>query len=161
MVRPLALRSGDPGFKTRSDHSLNFVPCSPWFNFSAALVNSQLASLRPVGIYSSCCWMFCSVVIVFHWPWKAPMGSAQLSMYCRAVSNWVSKVINELHWFCVTLLSDWFKLLAPFFQPIRSETKTNRGSHVHIYSRFVPATCSYFESWLVYWIVSVLFDRPK
>ena len=37
MVRALALRSGDPGFKTRSDHSLG-----PWFNFIAAHVNSQL-----------------------------------------------------------------------------------------------------------------------
>ena len=27
------------------------------------------------------------------------------------------------------ILSDWFKVLAPFFQPIRSETKTNRGSY--------------------------------
>ena len=27
----------------------------------------------------------------------------------------------------ITLLNDWFKVLAPFFQPIRSETKTNRA----------------------------------
>ena len=42
-----------------------------------ALVNSQLACLRPVGIFTSscCCWMFCSVAIVFHWPWKAPIRS--------------------------------------------------------------------------------------
>ena len=32
--------SGDPGFKTRSDHSLVLVHDSPWFIFSAALVNS-------------------------------------------------------------------------------------------------------------------------
>ena len=31
-------------------------------------------------------------------------------------------------------LSDWFKDLAPFFQPIRSETKTNR-SRVQIFPR--------------------------
>ena len=37
----------------------------------------------------------------------------------------------------ITSLSDWFKVLAPFFQPIRSETKTNRGSRVHIFPRFV------------------------
>ena len=79
----------------------------------------------------------------------------------RAVFNWVSKVISELLWFCITALSDWFKVLAPFFQPIRSETKTNRGSRVHIFPRFVSATCNYFEFWLVYWIVSVLFDWPK
>ena len=28
---------------------------------------------------------------------------------------WVSKVISELHWFCITSLSDWFKVLAPLF----------------------------------------------
>ena len=60
MVKALALRSGDPGFKTRSDHSLNLflvVPGSPWFNFSTALVNSQLVCLRPVGILNSCCFV--------------------------------------------------------------------------------------------------------
>ena len=38
----------------------------------------------------------------------------------------------ELLWFMITLLNDWFKVLAPLFQPIRSETKTNRGLRVHI-----------------------------
>ena len=59
-----------------------FVPGSPWFNFPAALVNSQPVCLRPVGILNSCC---CCVLLfrwLFHWPWKAPMGSGQLSMYC-------------------------------------------------------------------------------
>ena len=27
----------------------------------------------------------------------------------------VSKVISELLWFCITSLSDWFKVLAPLF----------------------------------------------
>ena len=53
----------------------------------------------------------------------------------RAVFNWVSKVISELLWFFMTSLSDWFKVLAPLFQPIRSETKANRGSRVHIFPR--------------------------
>ena len=48
----------------------------------------------------------------------------------------MSKVISELLWFCITSLSDWFKVLAQLFQPIRSETKTNRGSRVHIFPRF-------------------------
>ena len=34
----------------------------------------------------------------------------------------------------ITSLSDWFKVLAPFFQPIRSETKTNRA-HACTFSR--------------------------
>ena len=79
----------------------------------------------------------------------------------RAVFNWVSKVISELHWFCITSLRDWFNVFALLFQPIRSETKTNCGSRVHIFPRFVSATCNYLEFWLVYWIVSVIFDWPK
>ena len=40
----------EPGFKSRSSHKLGlFWGCS-WFNFSAALVNSQLVCLPPVGI---------------------------------------------------------------------------------------------------------------
>ena len=63
VVRALALISEDPGFKTRSDHSLNLIlVVGPWFNFPAALVNSQLVCLRPVGILNSCCF------VVFHWP---------------------------------------------------------------------------------------------
>ena len=41
VVGALALRSRDPGSKTRSDHSLNLFQVSPWFNFLAALVNSS------------------------------------------------------------------------------------------------------------------------
>ena len=56
MVRVLALSSGDPGFKTRSDHSLNLFPVIPGLtSFPAALVNSQLVCLQPVGILNSCC----------------------------------------------------------------------------------------------------------
>ena len=76
---------------------------------------------------------------------------------CRAVFNWVSKIIRQLLCFMITSLSDWFKVLAPF----RSETKPNRGSRVHIFPRFVSAKCNYFEFWLVCRIVSVLFDWPK
>ena len=50
VVRALASRSGDPGFKTRSDHSLNLILVVP-----SALVNSQLVCLRPVGILNRCC----------------------------------------------------------------------------------------------------------
>ena len=56
--------------------------------------------------------------------------------------NGVSKVISELLWFCITSLSDWFKVLAPLFQPSGSETKTNRGSGVHIFPHFLSATCN-------------------
>jgi len=73
---------------------VEFVSGSPWFNFSAALVNSQLAYLRPLGILSSCCVMF----LLFdsrdcvHWTWKATMGSRQLNtcvcVYVYVFSNW-------------------------------------------------------------------------
>ena len=75
----------------------------------------------------------------------------------RVVFNWVSKVISELLWFCITSLRDWLKVLVPLFQPIRSETKTNCGSCVHIFPCFVSATCNYFEFWLVYWFISPSF----
>ena len=78
VVRALALRSGDPGFQTRSDHSLNLIPVVPG---STALVNSQLVCLRPVGTLNSCC---CCVPLsrCVSLALKAPMGSGQLSMYC-------------------------------------------------------------------------------
>ena len=44
-------------------------------------------------------------------------------MESRAIFNSVSKLISELLWFMITSLSDWFKVLAPLFQPIRSDTK--------------------------------------
>ena len=59
MVSALPLRSGDPGFETRSDHSLKFDPGCLWFKFLAALVNGQLVCLRPVGITNSCCCCCC------------------------------------------------------------------------------------------------------
>ena len=77
----------------------------------------------------------------------------------RAVFNWVSKVISELLWFCITSLSDSFKVLALLFQPIKSETKTNSGSRVHIFPRFVSATCNYVEFWLVKVIPLILVLR--
>ena len=106
------------------------------------------------------------------WPWVpglsqnkllAPTVWAQLlvAVLLRVVFNWVSKEISELLWFIITSLSDWFKVLAPLFQPIRSETKTNHGSCVRIFPRFVSATWNYLEFWLVNRIVSVLFNWPK
>ena len=44
-------------------------------------------------------------------------------------------------WFMITSLSDWFKVLAPLFQPITSESKTNSGSRVNIFPCFVSVTC--------------------
>jgi len=46
--------------------------------------------------------------------------------------------------FAFTTLSDWFKKLARFFHPIRSQTKTNRDSLVRAFPHFASATCNYF-----------------
>ena len=82
MVRALALRSGDPGFKTHSVHSLNLILV--WFNFPAALVNSQLVCLQPVGILKSCC---CCSVLSFRCvslALKSPYGERSIKylLYC-------------------------------------------------------------------------------
>ena len=62
----------------------------------------------------------------------------------------------------ITSLSDWFKVPAPFFHPIRSETKTNRGSRVHIFPRFVSATCNYFEfDWFAGLSQSILIGQSN
>ena len=50
VVRALALRSGDHRFKTCCDHSMNLFQLDPGSKFLAALVNSQLVCLQPVGI---------------------------------------------------------------------------------------------------------------
>ena len=55
----------------------------------------------------------------------------------------MSKAISELLWFCITSLSEWFKVLVPHLQQIRSETKTNCCSRVHIFPRLLSATCNY------------------
>ena len=68
--------------------------------------------------------------------WSGYYNFPLSSTFDRAVFSWVSKVISELLWFCIASLSDWFKVLAPFFQPLRSETETNRGLRVHISRAF-------------------------
>ena len=53
VVRAPDLQSGGSGFKSRSDHYLELFLRSPWFNSSAALVNSQLVCLLPAGILNA------------------------------------------------------------------------------------------------------------
>ena len=47
------------------------------------------------------------------------------------------------------------------FYPIRSKTKSNRGSLARVFPRFVSCTCHYYESWLVHCIVYDLCDWQK
>ena len=92
VVRALALRTGDPGFKTHSCHWLNLFLVAPGST-------SQPTGLPPAmaGILNRCCWMFCSVVIVFPWPWKAPMGSGQLSMYVYVFNIWLAPWAGKMN----------------------------------------------------------------
>ena len=76
------------------------------------------------------------------------------SAFSWAVFNWVPKVISELLWFCITS----FEVLAPFFRPISNETKTSRGLRVHIFPRFVSATCNHFD-WFTVLSPSSLIDQ--
>ena len=47
--------------------------------------------------------------------------------------------------FAFTTLSDWFKKLARFFHPIRSQNKMNHDSLAHDFPRFAPVTCNYLR----------------
>ena len=104
---------------------VEFVSGSPWFNFSAALVNSQLAYLLPVGILSSCCVMF----LLFdsrdcvHWPWKANMGSCQLSA-CVCVCMCMSSATH--------VLFSWYFLV---------EVLQEKIQYVHVYVLWQMMNC--------------------
>ena len=50
MVNASDSPTNGPGFETRSDHQLDLFHGGPEFESSAPLVNSQLVSLRSVGI---------------------------------------------------------------------------------------------------------------
>ena len=52
---------------------------------------------------------------------------------------------SRLLWFCISTLSDWFENLVPLSRPLRSETKTNRGSFEHVYPRFTPVISNCFD----------------
>lgn len=56
------------------------------------------------------------------WLQGKPRGSV-----IAAFSSGVTKAIARLLWLCFTALCDWFVKLAPFSQPTRDKTKTNRA----------------------------------
>ena len=87
MVRALALKSGDPGFKTRSDHSSNLFLVVP--------VSTSQLHLRPVGILNSC---YCSVPSFrcVSFALKSPYGERSIryvlySGFPDAVCDWKTK----------------------------------------------------------------------
>ena len=61
MIRSLDLKSGDPEFKSSSDHYLDLNLASPSFNSPAALtiVHMKMVCLLPVGILN----LFRSIVV--------------------------------------------------------------------------------------------------
>ena len=84
VIRALSSRSGDPGFKTRSDHSLNLTLVVPGSTSHAtALVDSQLVCLQPVGILNRCC---CCVSLAL----KSPYGERSINcvLYCIVKITW-------------------------------------------------------------------------
>ena len=99
---------------------IEFVSGSPWFNFPAALVNSQLVCIRPVGIYNhSCC---CYSVLSFRCvslALKSPYGEQSIKyvfycivslvtfygIYCFFYLEGIAAWIRELCWLLATLMS--------------------------------------------------------
>ncbi len=76
---------------------------------------------------------------------KIPRRPGKKAVQFRAVFTLSVESNSRMLWFYITMLSDWFKTLAPLFQPIKSKTKTNRDSLAHVFPRLVPATCICFE----------------
>ena len=64
MVRALALRSGDPGFKTRSDHSLNLflvvLGATSQLQIANWFASGQLGFLT-VAVVVFCCFVDCFI----------------------------------------------------------------------------------------------------
>lgn len=104
------------------------------------------------NLTKKCCWWSVMFNIKHFWSVKLSMKIT----ISRVVFTWVRKVIHiglglaPLH---TVYVSDWLKKLTPLPQPIRSKTKTNWYSFVHIYPWFMPATCICFGFWLVQWPV--------
>ena len=73
VVRALALRSGDPGFKTRSDHSVNLILVVPG---STSQLHLQIANWFASGQLG-----FLTVVVV-SLALKSPYGERSIKYVC-------------------------------------------------------------------------------
>ncbi len=76
----------------------------------------------------------------------------------RAVLTWVIRICFG---FALLRVVIGLKKLVQLSQPIKRKTQTNRDSLVNVFPRFSPATCIYFEFWLVHWNVCLLCDWPE
>ena len=72
------------------------------------------------------------------WPIVAPLNTYIYLIHgsVRVVFNWVWKVISKFLWFMISSLSDWFKVLAPLFQPIQWYQNQSWLARAHF-----PALC--------------------
>ena len=59
--------------------------------------------------------------------------------------DWFSFECQKVIGFALCMPHNWLKKLVPVFHPIRSKTKTNPDSLVHVFPRFFSATCNYLE----------------
>ena len=76
---------------------------------------------------------------VLHFTWS--VTSTQKVGCVIAVFNGVSKVLQQLLWFCNATLYERLKNLAPLSRPIKSKTKTNRDLLARVFPRLAPAAC--------------------
>ena len=96
---------------------VEFDPGSPWFNFPAALVNSQLVCLRPVGSLTSCC--CCYSVPSFRCvslALKSPYGERSIKYVLlygirfwgvlKKIQNNIEERYNLLSWVIVAVILD-------------------------------------------------------
>ena len=49
-------------------------------------------------------------------------------------------IVESNYVIAIAALSDWLKILAPVFQPMRSKTKTNRNMYARFFPRFERVT---------------------
>ena len=58
----------------------------------------------------------------------------------------------------IATVSDWLTSLAPVYQPMRGETKTNRDLHARFFPRFEQFTWNCYEFGLVRCVVGTCCD---
>ena len=84
MVRALALRSGVPGFKTRSDHSMNLFVLVPGSTSQLHLQIANWFASGQLGFLTVVVVVFCCFVVVVSLALKSPYGERSIKyvLYC-------------------------------------------------------------------------------
>ena len=67
-------------------------------------------------------------------------------------------MISQLLWFCIATLCDRLKNFAPFSQPIRSKTKSNRNFLARVFPRLAAAPSS---DWFIRLSASVVIGQSN